>query len=133
MKAFTKISSVFIVAAITAAFTAGLSNANDVGMKRGGLEYKGPQVSLFAKPDVSPVPAMKCASCKPEFVAVATQDTKLKTRSVVLEQHACKACSTTIARVGAQKATGKDVSQHSCGGRVIAAVETCCAGMAGTK
>jgi hypothetical protein len=133
MKTFTKIGSLFVAGALVVSLTPDLSRAGDAGVKRGGLEYKGPEVSLFATSKTEVKPAITCAMCKPEFVAAVTQDTKLKTKTVVLEQHACKACATTFRRVGAQKATGKDVAQHSCAGRLVAAVEACCTGMPGRK
>jgi hypothetical protein len=129
MKTFTKIGSFLVASALAVSLAPGLSRAGDAGVKRGGFEYKGPSVSLFATPRTTAKPAITCEMCKPEFVPTMTQDTKLKTKTVLVEQHPCKGCATIIRSVGAQKATGKDISQHSCAGRLVAAVEACCTGM----
>jgi hypothetical protein len=118
MKTFSKISSVIIVAAMAAAFS---STAGDITVKP--LRYQSPSQSVFTE-KVTPTVAMNCPACKSELVSAVTQDAKLRTKTVLVESHACKACSTTIVRTGAQKATGKDVSQHTCGG-LLAAAETC--------
>jgi hypothetical protein len=118
----SKISSVLIVAAV-AALTPSLM-AGDVQIKRGALDIRRPAASLFSE-KASPAKVHTCPACKNEVVPVVTQDSKLKTKTVLVESHACKTCSTKIVRTGAQKATGKDVSQHTCGG-LLAAADTCC-------
>ena len=118
MKTFSKISSVIIVSTIAAAFSA------TAGDSIKPLRYQSPSQSVFTE-KVTPTVAMTCPACKPEIVSAVTQDAKLRTKTVLVENHACKACKTTIVRTGAQKATGKDVSQHTCGG-LLAAAETCC-------
>lgn len=118
MKTFSKISSVIIVAAMATAFNA------TAGDSIKPLRYQSPSASLFPEKATTTV-AMTCPACKPELVSAVTQDAKLRTKTVLVENHACKACKTTIVRTGAQKATGKDVSQHTCGS-MLAAAETCC-------
>jgi hypothetical protein len=133
MKTFTKAGSLLVAIALAVSLAPGLSRAGDAAGKRGGLEYKGPAVSLFATPKTEVKPAITCAMCKSEFVSAVTPDAKLKTKTILVERHACKGCVTTIKRVGAQKATGKDLAQHSCAGRLVASVEACCTGMPSGK
>jgi hypothetical protein len=116
------ISSILTVAAITV-LTPSLK-AGEVDIKRGAMDLRRPTVSLFTE-KLAPATPMVCPACKPAFVPAVTQDAKLKTKTVLVESHACKACKTTIVRAGAQKATGRDVTQHTCGG-LMAAVESCC-------
>jgi len=122
MKSFSKISSLIIAAALLAAVS---SRAGDVVIKP--LRYQPPTKSQFVE-KVAVKPAITCAACKEEFVPTLTQDSKLKAKTVLVASHACNQCSTSVVRTGAQKATGKDVTQHKCG-TLVAAVETCCGGM----
>jgi hypothetical protein len=124
MKNFSKMSSVAMVAAIAAAFSISVSGADEVVIKP--LRYQSPK-SVFTE-TVTPPSTMKCPACTESFKPVVTQDSKLTTKTVLVAEHGCKECKTTIARVGAQKATGKDVRQHTCGA-LLAAVENCCGGM----
>lgn len=124
MKSFTRISSVLIVAAVAAAFTSS-SVADDVAIKP--LRYQPPVNSSFT-PKVTVAPKVTCAACTDSYKPVVTQDTKLKTKTVVVAIHGCKDCKTSMVRTGAQKATGKDVALHTCG-TLMAAAENCCAGM----
>ena len=124
MKSFSKISSVIIAAAVAAAFTS-ISRADEIVVKP--LRYQPPTQSQFVE-KVAVAPAVKCAACKEEFVPTVTQDTKLKTKTVLVAKHGCKECKTTIVRTGAQKATGKDARQHTCGA-LLAAADICCGGM----
>ena len=124
MKSFSKISSLLIAAAMTAVFSP-IVRADEVVIKP--LRYQPPKASLFTE-KVAATPAVTCAACKNEFVPTVTQDSKLKTKTVLAASHACNECKTTIVRTGAQKATGKDVARHSCGA-LLAAAETCCGGM----
>ena len=119
---FSIISSALIVAA-TAVFAPSL-RSGEVVIKHSPRELQATSAPLFAE-RVAPVAGKSCPACKTEAVATVTQDTKLKNKTILVESHACKACKTTIVRTGAQKATGKDVSQHTCGG-LVAAVESCC-------
>jgi hypothetical protein len=124
MKSFSKFSSVIIVAAVAAVFTSVLS-ADDIIVKP--LRYQPPAKSQFVTK--APVaPAITCPACENKLVPTVTQDAKLKTKTILVAKHGCEQCKTTIVRTGAQKATGKDVVKHTCGA-LIAAVETCCAGM----
>ena len=123
MKSFSKISSVIVLAAAAAVFTS-TASGDDIVVKP--LRYQAPAKSQFTE-KVAVAPAVTCPACKTEFAPTVTQDTKLKTKTVLAASHACKECKTTIVRTGAQKATGKDVSRHSCGA-LLAAAETCCAG-----
>jgi hypothetical protein len=124
MKSFSKISSLIIVAAMATVFTS-TAGADEIVIKP--LRVQPPAKSLFAE-KVVVAPKVACAACKEQLVATETQDSKLKTKTILVATHACKQCETTIVRTGAQKATGKDVAQHKCG-TLIAAVENCCGGM----
>jgi hypothetical protein len=126
MNFVSKVGGILIVAAALAA-TAAL--AGEVVTKRGGQVYKGPAKSLFVTPQRT-APAMNCMMCKPEFKPTLTPDTKLKAKTVLVEEHACKSCVNTITSVGYQKATRKEIAVHSCAGRV-ASVSTCCSAMPG--
>jgi hypothetical protein len=128
----SKVSSVLIVAgALFASAPSPSVSAGEVVIKRGTLDLKRPAASQFAAPKKGAV-AMSCAACKPEFVPVTTQDSKLKTKTLLAERHACKSCTTTIKSVGAQKATRIDVSEHSCGGK-LAAASSCCSSVPSLK
>jgi len=116
------ISSVLIVAAMSV-LTPSLKSG-EVVIKHSPRELQAPSTPLFVE-KAAAVVGMTCPACKAEFVPTVTQDSKLKTKTVLVESHACKACRTAIVRIGAQKATGRDVSQHTCGG-MLAAAETCC-------
>jgi hypothetical protein len=118
MKSFSKISYLVIAAAF-------MSTAMAADIKP--LRYQPPVKSQFVE-KVAVKPAVTCAACEEEYVPSVTQDTKLKTKTVMVAKHGCADCKTTIVRTGAQKATGKVTARHSCGA-LIAAVETCCAGM----
>jgi hypothetical protein len=121
----SKVGSVLIVAgALFASAPSPAVSAGEVIIKRGALNLTRPTSSQFEAPKKAPV-AMNCAACKPEFVPVTTQDSKLKTRVVQVERHACKSCVTSIKSMGAQKATRVDVAEHSCGGKVAAAASCC--------
>jgi hypothetical protein len=124
MKSFSKISSVIIVAAMAAVFNS-TASADDIAIKPS--RYQSPGKSQFAE-KVAVAPKTMCLACKDEFAPTVTQDSKLKTKTILAASHACKECSTTVVRTGAQKATGKDVSRHSCGA-LLAAADTCCGGM----
>lgn len=119
----SKISLVLIVAAV-AAFAPSLKSG-EVIIKRGARDLQSPSTPLFVE-KATPVKAMVCPACKAEFASTVTQDSKLRTKTVLVENHACNSCKTAIVRTGAQKATVKDVSQHTCGG-MMATAETCCA------
>jgi hypothetical protein len=123
MKNFSQISSVIILAAVAAAFSSS-SMADDITVKP--LRYQPPAKSQFVTKAVV-TPAMTCPGCKDELGRTVTPDAKLKTKTVLLAKHGCEQCKTTVVRVGAQKATGKDVRNHTCGA-LVAAAETCCAG-----
>ena len=120
MKSFSKISSLIIAAAF-------LSTAMAADLVIKPLRHQPPTKSQFVE-KVTVKPAVACAACKDEYVPAVTQDTKLKTKTVMIAKHGCADCKTTIVRTGAQKATGKVTARHSCGA-LIAAVDTCCAGM----
>ena len=122
MKSFFKISSILILAAAAAAFTS-TTGADDIIVKP--LRYQSPAKSQFVE-KVKVTPAVACPACNDQFVPAVTQDTKLKTKTVLVAKHG-DACKTTVARIGAQKATGKVVTRHTCG--ALAAVTTCCGGM----
>jgi len=125
MKNFTKISSVLIVAAVAAVFSPA-SRADDITVKP--LRYQPFQSPpLFTAKEVA-TPNVTCAACAETFKPVTTQDSKLKTKTILVASHACKECTTTILRTGAQKATGKNVTQHKCGA-LVASVENCRDGM----
>ena len=124
MKRFSKISSVIMVAAVVAGFTS-ISRADDIVIKP--LRHQPPAKSLFTE-KVKVAPVVTCAACRDELVPTATQDTKLKTKTVLIAKHGCPECKTTLVRTGAQKATGKVVREHTCGA-MLAAVNTCCGGM----
>ena len=120
MKNFSKISSLIIGAAFMST-----AMAADIVIKP--LRHQPPAKSQFVE-KVAVKPAVTCAACKEEFVPVVTQDTKLKTKTVMLAKHGCAECKTLLVSTGAQKATGKMTARHTCGA-LVAAVETCCAGM----
>jgi hypothetical protein len=124
MKSFSKISSVIIVAAMGAVFTS-TAWADDVAAKP--LRYQSPTKSQFVE-KVAVTPAVTCPACKNEYAPAVTQDTKLKTRTVLVATHGCTQCKTAVVGAGAQKATGKNTIKHTCGA-LVAAVETCCATM----
>jgi len=124
MKSFSKISSIIILAAAAAAFTS-TAGADDIVVKP--LRYQSPAKSQFVE-KVAVTAAVSCPACKDQWVAAVTQDTKLKTKTVLVANHGCTDCKTTVARIGAQKATGKDVTRHTCGA-LLAAATTCCGGM----
>jgi hypothetical protein len=121
----TKISAVIIVAAAAVAFVPS-ATSGEVVVKRGGQKYETPGTSLFAAPRTIAAPNACVSSCKREFVPTQTQDTKLKTKTLLVEKHACNSCSTTIKSVGAQKATGKNVATHSCAGKLVTLNTGCC-------
>lgn len=124
----SKVGSVLIVVgALFASAPSPAVSAGEVVIKRGALDLKRPTSSLFEAPKKAPE-AMNCAACKPEFVPVTTQDTKLKTKVVLMERHGCKSCSKSIKSIGAQKATRVDVAVHTCEGKV-ASVGSCCSTM----
>ena len=100
MKSFSKISSVIIVAAMAAAFTP-TSSADEIVIKP--LRTQPAKKSLFVE-KVAVKPMVTCAACKDEFVPTVTQDTKLKTKTILV------------------------ATRHTCGA-ILAAVETCCGGM----
>src|SRR4051812_30386828 len=116
------ISSVLIVAAMAA--LAPSLKSSEVVIKHSPRELQAATTPLFTE-KVASIKTMTCPACKAEFVSAVRQDSKLKTKAILVESHACKSCKTTIVRTGAQKATGKDVSQHTCGD-LLAAAETCC-------
>lgn len=124
MKRFSKFSSVLIVAAVAAGF-ASVSRGDEVTVKP--LRYQPPAKSQFVTKATVASPVI-CPGCKDELVPTVTQDTKLKTKTMLVAKHRCEQCTTTIERTGAQKATGKDVRKHTCG-ILVAATENCCAGM----
>jgi hypothetical protein len=126
MNFVSKVGGILIVAASLAASAV---MAGEVVIKKGGLVYKGPAKSLFATPQKT-APIVTCVMCKPEFKPTLTQDSKLRTKTVMVEAHACKGCMTTIKSVGYQKAARKDIVEHRCAGRV-ASVATCCSSMPG--
>src|ERR1044071_3175856 len=117
MKSFSKISSVIIVVAMTLVFTSS-SRADDVAIKP--LRYQSPAKSQCVEKVAVPQ-AVTCAACKNELAPSLTQDSKLKTKTVLVAKHGCDQCKTTIVRVGAQKATGNDVRSHTCGALLAAA------------
>jgi len=123
MKTISKITSVVILAAVAAAVTS-ISRGDDIVVKP--LRHQPPPQSLFV--EKAAAPRLACVGCKSDFAPTVTQDTKLKTKTVLVAKHGCNDCKTTVVRTGAQKATGKDVRQHTCGA-MLAAAETCCAGM----
>jgi hypothetical protein len=124
----SKVGSVLIVmGALFASAPSPSVSGGEVVIKRGALDLKRPESSLFKAPEQATA-AMTCAACKPEFVPVTTQDSKLKTKVVLAERHACRSCVTVIKSVGSQKATRHDVTEHSCGGKV-ASVGSCCSTM----
>jgi hypothetical protein len=121
----TKISAAVIVIAIAVAFAPNASSS-EVVVKRGGQAYAGPAKSQFATPKTIATLNACVSSCKTEFVPVLTQDSKLKTKTIVVAKHGCGSCSDSIKTIGAQKATGKNVAVHTCGGRLITMNTTCC-------
>jgi hypothetical protein len=121
-KNFVKVSAILTV---VAAVAASATWAGEVVIKRGALDLvKRPAKSQFATP-AKTAPAMACVGCKPQFVPTRTQDAKLTTKTIFVEQHACKSCETTIKSVGYQKAARKDIAVHTCAGR-LASATTCC-------
>jgi hypothetical protein len=126
MNFVSKVGGILIVAA---GLVASATWAGEVVYNRGGVEYKRPAKSLFATPQKT-APSKTCLMCKPEFKPTLTQDTKLKTKTVLVEKHACKSCVNTITSVGYQKAARKEIAVHSCAGRV-ASMTTCCSAMPG--
>ncbi|HUS37652.1 MAG TPA: hypothetical protein VM680_20050 [Verrucomicrobiae bacterium] len=124
MKSFSKISSIIILAAAAAAFTS-TAGADDIVVKP--LRHQPPAKSQFVE-KVKSTPPVTCPACKDQFVPAVTQDTKLRTKTILVASHACKECKTTVARIGAQKATGQHVTRHTCGA-LVAAATTCCGGM----
>jgi hypothetical protein len=119
------IAKICVIVGIAAA--AVVVNSGEVVVKRGGQTYQSPSKPLFVAPKTIAAPNACIASCKRELVAVKTGDAKLATRTVFVEKHPCGNCSTTIKTVGAQKATGKDVATHTCGGRLMTLNTRCCA------
>jgi hypothetical protein len=121
MKTFLK---TIVITAVAAVISIGVSRADEIAIKP--LRYQWPGKPLFAE-KVTPSVAMKCLACTDTLKPVVTQDSKLKTKTILAAEHSCKECKTTITRTGAQKATGKDARQHTCGA-LLAAVETCWGG-----
>lgn len=124
MKNFSEVSSVIIAAAMAAAFSISVSRADDIVVKP--QRYQGPVKSAFTA-KATPATAMNCPACTETLKSVVTQDSKLKTKTIMASVHGCKECKTVVTRTGAQKATGKDVKLHTCGA-MLAAVENCCGG-----
>jgi hypothetical protein len=124
MKKFFKFGSVIIGVAAGLVLLSG-SRADDIVVKP--QRYQSPAKSQFVEKAVS-AQTVSCSACKNELVPTATQDTKLKTKTVLVAIHGCAECKTTVVRTGAHKATGKDVKQHTCGA-LMATVENCCGGM----
>ena len=120
MKSLSKISSLIVAAAFLST-----AMAADIVIKP--LRHQPPSKSQFAE-SVTVKSTVTCPACKEEFVPAVTQDTKLKTKTVMVAKHNCAECRTTIVNTGAQKATGRTAARHTCGA-LLAAVETCCAGM----
>ena len=92
--------------------------------------YTPPAKSQFATPHAAPIPLAAC--CKEKYTTATTQDTKLKTKTVLVAKHECPACKTTVKAVGAQKAGRKEVAEHTCAGKVTT-VAVCCAEMPDMK
>lgn len=109
-----------------AAATALTAMAGEVIIKPS--RYSPPAKALFETPAPAKT-APGCALCKNELVSTTTQDTKLRTKTALIENHGCASCKTAMKTVGT-KAFPKEVAEHSCAGRV-AAVGTCCANMPG--
>jgi hypothetical protein len=100
----------------------------EVVIKKG--HYSPPAKSLFETPAAVPIKIASC--CKEEFAPTTTQDSKLKTKTVLVAKHGCNSCSTKIVTVGAQKAGLRTVVEHSCAGKPVS-VAICCDGMSGMK
>ena len=80
---------------------------------------KGGASALLKAPAVkagTPAAAMKCATCKSEFVTVKAPAFKGSTpETATLERHACTSCGTKWVTTGHGKAK-VEVAKHTCGG-----------------
>lgn len=79
-----------------------------------------------------PAPRVVAACCKEKYTTVTTQDSKLKTKQILVANHGCAACKTSIKSVGGQKAGRRDVVEHTCAGK-LTTVADCCTNMPGMK
>jgi len=89
---------------------------------RADVTAKGGATALMKAGDVkagAPVAAMKCATCKSEFVTVKVPTFKGSAPATsLLERHACASCGNKWATTGHGKAKA-DVAVHTCGGCTI--------------
>ena len=118
-------AKIIAAAAVIGSFV--IANAGEVVIKP--IRYSSPSRAQFVKPLGVPLAHPSCALCKEELVATKTQDTKLKEKTVSVAKHGCSECKTFVKLVGAQKATARNIVEHSCAGKV-ATVGECCGTMA---
>ena len=117
------IGSLLFVAAAIAAADPTYTRAGEVEIKRGGKDIRRPAVSLFASETKKPAAGMACGGCQSELKAVTTQDTKLRTKTLLVENHKCTTCKTTSGEVG-PKGDRTTVTKHTC---LAVASANCCA------
>lgn len=83
---------------------------------------KGGASALLKAPTVTdgtPIAAMKCATCKSEFVTVKLLTFKGSTpETALIERHACASCGNKWVTAGHGKAK-VEVAVHTCGGCTI--------------
>jgi len=105
-----------ITIAIVALFTVITARADGMRPKGGaGALLKAPEVKAGA-----PVAAMKCATCKSEFVTIKTPAFKGTVPvTTIVERHACTSCENKWVTAGYGKARTL-VTVHTCGGCTLA-------------
>lgn len=85
---------------------------------RADIVFKGGAAGLMKAPAVDTgkaAPAMKCASCKSEFVTVKVPAFKATApKTAIAERRACTSCGTKWVTTGHGKAK-VDVAAHTCG------------------
>ncbi len=108
---FKAVGSVLIVAAAVAAASPVYSRADDNPHKRGARDFAQPKVQVVAVATKADAPA--CGGCRNEYTTTVTQDSKLKTKMIALQNHLCTSCKTTVATLG-PKSAPRDVMTHSC-------------------
>lgn len=112
----SKVALLGVVAALTLPLYAG-----DITVKPN--RYTSPPKSLFPAKKVEEVTLAAC--CKENYAWTTTQDSKLKTKPILIATHGCPGCNTTRKTIGGQKAGLKEVIQHSCAGKVTTAAICC--------
>jgi hypothetical protein len=106
IKAF---GSLVIIAAAVAAASPSDVRADDNIHKRGARDFAQPTARVVI---VEKKAAPACVACRNEYTPTVTQDSKLKTKTIVLRTHLCTSCKTLVA--SGPKSAPKETVTHSC-------------------